>query len=581
MHPLMQLMASQPSVDVNSAVAAGATFDPSFANVGDKIVFRVTLNALDATVRCPQEIQAQEGLKLTLYARGQTFQPVANSLRPLTALNYHTKVQRRGFYGISGLELEVDGKRIQVPAAQLEVWDDFKVDRKRARELILAPARTNVFLGESVRMRVQLPGSSSNILQMLAQLQFNGEGILSDKNSIEQKVETIEVNGRKVAAWTMETKVTPFMPGRRTVTAQAFTSGFHLSGPVSPADQAAFLGRSQQPVLLDSDPVTLQVRPLPPLGTAKAYNGFIGHVSLAQPVLGTNVLSVGDAVRLLVTFQSPESLARLVPPPAPQMRNWQIFPPMPTETPPSAVPRTDQTATFAYTLIPLSEEITHTPAIPFSVFDPASATYLDLTFPPVKVKVIADGLPSDWKPVATSVGSEDEAKLTLSELVVAAGKARGRLVPPQLQPWFVPGLLLPVVIMIGIWAYDRHRRFLETHPDIVRRRQARRALRREKRALRQAAAHGDAPGFARRAVRALQIAAAPHFPAEPRALVCSEVLSVLDEDERAGRVTEIIRSCFESDDRTSFAPKQESPNSLFALRPDLEEILGRMEARLQ
>jgi len=81
---------------------------------------------------------------------------------------------------------------------------------------------------------------------------------------------------------------------------------------------------------------------------------------------------------------------------------------------------------------------------------------------------------------------------------------------------------------------DRRRRFLEAHPEVVRCREARRALRRERRALRRAATSGDAAGFVRRAVASMQIAAAPHFPAAPRALVCGEVLSLFDLVEQGG-----------------------------------------------
>jgi len=98
--------------------------------------------------------------------------------------------------------------------------------------------------------------------------------------------------------------------------------------------------------------------------------------------------------------------------------------------------------------------------------------------------------------------------------------------------------------------------------------------------LRRAAATGDAPGFTRRAITALQIAAAPHFPAEPRALVCREVLSLFDETERNGRTGETVRTLFAGEDRAAFAPHRDQQKPLFELQPDLEGILNQMEARL-
>ena len=116
---------------------------------------------------------------------------------------------------------------------------------------------------------------------------------------------------------------------------------------------------------------------------------------------------------------------------------------------------------------------------------------------------------------------------------------------------------------------------------VVAERLALRALRREKSELRRAARAGDAPAYSARAISALQIAAAPHFPAEPRALVCGEVLSLFNEKERTGKTGEIIRTFFTSDEITSFSRQSQNQSPLLNLHPDLEQILRHLESRLQ
>jgi hypothetical protein len=78
----------------------------------------------------------------------------------------------------------------------------------------------------------------------------------------------------------------------------------------------------------------------------------------------------------------------------------------------------------------------------------------------------------------------------------------------------------------------------------------------------------------------MQIAAAPHFPAEPRALVCGEVLSLFEATEQRGRTGDVIRSFFTREERSRFGPQRGDYAPLFELRPELEGILGQMEARL-
>ena len=60
--------------------------------------------------------------------------------------------------------------------------------------------------------------------------------------------------------------------------------------------------------------------------------------------------------------------------------------------------------------------------------------------------------------------------------------------------------------------------FLAAHPEIVRRRKAKRDLRREKRNLEAAVAAGDGERFGAHAVAALRIAVAPHWRATSRIL---------------------------------------------------------------
>src|SRR5207248_4968482 len=110
--------------------------------------------------------------------------------------------------------------------------------------------------------------------------------------------------------------------------------------------------------------------------------------------------------------------------------------------------------------------------------------------------------------------------------------------------WFPLIQLAPAAAFFGLWRWDRRRRFLEQHPEILLRRRARRALRRERRALRRAVRDRDSKGFAAAAVSAMRIACAPHYPAEARALVGSDVLECLSAADGSDRNREVVRRFF-------------------------------------
>ena len=230
-----------------------------------------------------------------------------------------------------------------------------------------------------------------------------------------------------------------------------------------------------------------------------------------------------------------------------------------------------------FTLIPLTDETHETPAIPFSCFDPVSAKYVDLTIPPLPVTVVGEGLPVQL-PVFDSETKSD-LPLKLSGLAPTPGKTVSSLKPLQLQAWFVCVQVAPVMGFVALWQWDRRRRFLEAHPEIVRRRLALRALRREKRRLQAAVTAGDTTAFVRHAADAMSIAVAPHYPANPQALVCGDVLAQLEAEESSGQMGETVRKIFMAAD-ARFALTAQTQADMLALQSDVEAVLFKLEEKL-
>ena len=327
------------------------------------------------------------------------------------------------------------------------------------------------------------------------------------------------------------------------------------------------------------------------------FTGAIGSFDVGPPKLATNVLRVGDPVKLTITItnRSDGPLARLVAPPPPQVREWQVFaakdyapPQVAPQLQPVAPPQPGLPAqpaavqgvvVFNYTLIPLTETAQTTPPIPFSCFDPKTGNYTDLTIPPVPVTVKPGATPADYHALVqpASTAGEPEKELVLHGLAASRGPAAASLVPPQQQAWFPLIQLAPAAAFFGLWSWDRRRRYLEQHPDVLLRRRARRALHHQRRILRRAARAADAPRFAVAAVSAMRVACAPHYPAEPRALVGTDVLPLLPEPDRSGRPGEVVRRFFEVTDATRFGTTSPNPADLLPLQADLERVLQKLE----
>ncbi len=611
--PLMQLMLSQPSIEISTNVEIRAVLDPMVVRVGEKSTYRVTINAVSDSIKWPDDIYAPGELTLKQSARGQILQPAGAALKPMTTINHHVTASATGEFTIPEFRVKVYGRNVTVPAARLVVSTNLNFAVTNATRLFIELSETNAYCGQPVKVRVLMPSTLNNFMQALQQVQLNGDGILLDQSAVRQRIQQMDIRGsistapvvsvpvyshtgadtkptvdngnirgRTGPTFIYESTLTPLVAGRIDVTAQAFTAGNQFSGGIIISGNAVIQGGPPQYTLLDSDVVRLNVEPLPRAGALPGFNGAIGKFTLDAPQLSTNRVRVGDAVKLLVTFRTEGEIKRLLAPPPPAVTNWQMLPPLPEGglVMTGTATNLSSAQTFSYTMIPLTNDMTATPAIPFSYFDPQRKAYVNLTIPAMPIQVSSGAATAEAQAIAqTAAATTDESKLKLSGLATTPGRAAS-LSPLQLSSGFLWGQLVPLLGFIGLWLWDRRRRYYELHPEVLVRKRARRALRRERVALNKAAQANDAARFVDLAVNALRIGSAPHFPAAPRALVGRDVLELLDETERVGREGDVVRRIFSATDAAQFSTTASEATELLTLRSDLDRVLDKLEAKL-
>jgi len=574
--PLIVLMQSQPPIITTTPKQALAVFDPPVVRVGEETTYRVTVDAMLDSISWPEKWPVPGGLTPHPSARGQIFRPIGGTLQPHSVFNYRVRGERAGTFVVPEFSIQAYGQPITVPAARLEVVPvNVTVPRTFTRLQLELPV-TNVFAGQAVNARVRQSATDQGMIQGLTQVELIGDGILVDRIFTQQRIESRPGNGTGAnrANFIHDTTIIPLRAGKITVTAQGFESSSVFAGP------ATIPGGGSDLKLIDSDPVTITVRPLPKIGELPGFTGGIGHFMINPPALTTNLLRVGEPMRLTVTVRGEGNLGRLLPPTPKPTGEWQVLSEN-SETPPQQV-RARGFVTFNYLLIPLSAAAQTTPELPFSYFDPTRATYVDLTIPSVVVTVKPGPQPTDTQALAfaDSLKPVTAKGPGLSELATSPGTTATSLVPLALHGWFPLVQVAPVFGFFGLWAWDRRRRYLEAHPGLVTRRRARSALRRARRRVKTAVRDGDAAGMEQSGVEAVRIAAAPHFPAEPRALVGSDVLALLTDQERQGKVGATVRQLFAFADANRFGTPRQDGRDLPASHADIEELLNRMEAML-
>ncbi len=558
---LAQLQVAQPLVDVSSPATATAEFDPPVVRAGEKTFYHVSVGATQNSIEWPAEISAPAELNFGAAARGEVTRLDGSRFRPLTAFAYEVTTSVTGHFTVSNFVVTAGEQRVEIPAASLDVVETNA--GPPARRLLLEVSETNLFFGQPFRVRALLPAAAGNQIEALRDVQFNGSGFMTDKFATRASIENISHGGQSRPAYVHEVVMTPLTAGPMNISAQAFTAGRDFGGPIVISGQVTIPGGPPKYILLFSAPLQLNVRPLPTDGELPGFTGAMGKFITDKPLLSTNRVRVGEPLRLKFNFNAGTNLVRLVPPSAPRSREWQIIAGKPGQN--------------LFTLIPLTDEATNTPAIPFCAFDPVVKTYYDLTIPALPVTVMNDGLPVQL--AAWNADEKNLAPLKLSALAEAPGKSMASLKPLQKQGWFVVLQIVPVLGFIVLWRWDERRRFLEAHPEIVRRRKALRDLCIEKKKLQAAIAAGDLEKFVMHAATAMRIAVAPHFPAAARAMVGGDVLSLLDERQQGGREGVAVRKIFAAAD-AQFSRSPQSTADLMSLRADVAATLQTLEEKL-
>src|SRR5207244_13216729 len=119
----------------------------------------------------------------------------------------------KGRFFVPAITVNVYGEAVTVPAANLEVTSSPATSAPPAQQLYLEMPLTNLFAGQSVPLRVMLPGSPQGLVHGLAQVQIIGEGFIAEPSAAHQRIERREIAGANLVTLIYETLITPISSG--------------------------------------------------------------------------------------------------------------------------------------------------------------------------------------------------------------------------------------------------------------------------------------------------------------------------------------------------------------------------------
>ena len=218
-------------------------------------------------------------------------------------------------------------------------------------------------------------------------------------------------------------------------------------------------------VELASPSVTIEARPLPP-DAPPSFAGAVGRFDVTTR-LSRDEVRVGEGVEVTMQISGTGNLAMLEPPAFDVPGVFETYGPHVTTAIDSTSRRVRGTKTFTYTLVPRSNGTFTLPALGFAYFDPRTERYHTANAEPMTVRVTGTAEPVSVATTGEGLPVDDIAGLMRE----TTWRPRDRT-PLHRSAWTYLALALPLLLLGGTYAYQRHRTRLAENPALARRRKA-------------------------------------------------------------------------------------------------------------
>ncbi|HVM97178.1 MAG TPA: BatD family protein, partial [Candidatus Acidoferrales bacterium] len=477
-----------------------------------------------------------------------------------------------GRYTIGPFAIDYKGSKLQtssfnveiVAAGQTQTGASGSAGSQQSLRLALSTPRTEVYLNERIAIDVNLYVGPVRVADVQNPPAVNTDGFSVDKwEDPTQHQETI--NGQTFQVVHFQTTLTPLRSGSSTIGPASVTLNVlerRRGGGMFDDDFFGFSQRHQ--VTVKSDPLTLNVLPLPDEGKPANFGGAVGTFTLAVNASPTEV-NAGDPVTVTMTVQGHGTLPDTAAPMLSSTKGFRTYETHITKS-------EGDTKVFEQVLIPNDAQITVLPAVRFSYFDSEKHHYENLESAPIALAV----RPAE-QPQRAEVMSAVPRPAKPEELghdIVYIKDDPGNLQPVAsgfgvLAALYLP---LPALLFIGASWYDRRRTRLTGDERYARFTRAGRAARSGFAAAEQALTQQNRSAFYDALFRTLQDYLAAKLNLPPGAIDAEAAAARGVSADVAEKVRRVLTTC----EQARFAPVGDSAD-LRATLSTAQEIVKNLE----
>lgn len=564
--------------DAAAAVTIRAWLDPPSVRVGETADLSVELRGTQSSET--PSVPAPQGVGVR-YVGPSTQLSIVNG-RSSAAVTHRFAVNatREGTFTLGPITVQAEGQTLQAGSPMLRVVAGGAADPGSGPagdqlRLELTVPRTTVYLHERVPFTVTLRVGQVRV----SNVQFprvGGDGFTVEPlGQPAQRQETRDGGTFQVVEF--HSALTPASAG--SVTVGPVTMSMGVVGQRSGGRGHGFFfgGMTQEPVELASQPLALDVLPLPEQGKPPDFSGAVGRFALAVRATPLE-LAVGDPVTLTYTLSGEGDLASVTPPALAGSDTLRVYP-----VQAAAVPAGNAAGTrvFEQVVIPQQPGPQRLPPVRFSWFDPEARAYRTAEQPPITLTVRPAPQGSGPQIVGGPAATTGRPEEALGRDIVFIKEAPGTLAPIGsglwLSPLFWAVQLVPLLVLGAAMLVARRRERLGTDTRYARFTRAGRAARGALAEARAALGQGDAGAFHDRVARAVRDYLTAKLDLPPGAVTAEQVSARLREAGLADGVADEVRAFFSACEVARFAPAVSGDGDLRRTLDRAEEIVRTLE----
>ena len=429
------------------AAAVRAVVDRNRTTVGDSIALQVTIEDGDGDV----DLSGLTDFKSISRGSTSSFQMVNGRTSRQMIYNYVLIPLKTGNLTIPSIPVTIDGQIHYTVPIRISVSKEPPADSGRRDVYVTAELSTSSpWVGQQIVYTFRL----YNAVQV-ADAKFQPpefEGFHAEELEDRKSHRTV-INGREFIVTEVKFILVPFKTGTLTIEPAVLQVGMvsrsRRARPFSGMD--AFFGRNEMTTrVLQSDPIAVTVRELPPKPADMDFSGLVGRFDI-RATLDKTELDTGDSTTLTVTISGQGNIMDAAAPPIPAPAGFKTYSDNPEET----IQKDDNgysgSKTFRTALVPVQPGEYRIDPVALTYFDVQQGNYRTVVTPAAMIQVSpSDTAANDIDVFRAAQGQTPSLKkrveftgrdiLPLKESLAALEPRRG------LSPlWFAVLMLLPMV----------------------------------------------------------------------------------------------------------------------------------------